>query len=357
MKKIIFFSTIFFLLGVVTTQTFQYFVKADSTPDSGSTSKLRELYDSLVDLGYGVETGEWGIVWNRIKSAAEWTPSGDVTASDVKEGLTFYNDSRELQTGTLSLVGDATADQVISGATFYANDFTIQSGTLALTGDATESDVVSGKTFYSDGFDLLTGTAPTPIDYSLQQYSERDNYAGSFYTGVAPEDYTGEESAWTDHSVDADIVWKDEQAGLYWSADRGVLTSNNFTAISLNTCDYFDENLYPTRAEYPGGDTDCGDVINYCAGLSYGGRTDWYLPTQQELMMAYIDGMYNQAGATLADAAAFTFGTTSGGGLSFWSSSEVSRYPTYAWNVTLYFGDPNIEGKTNPRAVRCVSRD
>ena len=360
MKKTIIISTLTFFLGMLTIQSFNYFLKADTTPDSGSTSRLRELYDSLVTLDHGDESGDWGTIWNRIKSAAEWTPNGDVTADDVKSGITFYSDSRTAETGTLSLVGDANLDEVVSGKTFYADDFTLQTGTLSLVGDATVDDVVSGKTFYGSSFDLLTGTAPAPVDYSLMQYSERDDYAGTYYTGLGPEDYQLEESTWTSPATN---VWKDERTGVYWGPDRGVLTTNNFTAISLNNCDYFDETLYEKRGDYPGVsgseniDADCGNAINYCATLDFGDRTDWYLPSQKELMQAYIDGMYNQAGATPVDAAAFTYGTTGGGGYVFWSSSEASNLPTYAWRMTFFWGQTLGGIKTGTQAVRCVARD
>lgn len=194
------------------------------------------------------------------------------------------------------------------------------------------------------------------VDYSLQQYSERDDFAGSYNGGSLPEDYQLEESEWSDESVGGETVWKDKRTGVYWSPDRGVLTSNNFTAISLNTCDYFNEELYPTRAEYPGEgavDIDCGDAINYCATLDWGGRTDWYLPSQKELIQAYMDGMYNQAGATPEDAAAFTIS----GSMPNWSSSEVSNGSTYAWYVYLFRGSASFPSKTNNYSVRCVARD
>ena len=306
--------------------------QSGDTPDSGVTSYIKQIYQSLVTLTYGSDTagdwGNWGAFWNRIRSAAEWTPAGTATADDVVSGETFYSDSRTPRTGLLSL-----------------------------TGDATEDDVAFGKIFYSNTFTPLTGNAPASIDWTNLQFSARDDYAGTYNGGTAPEDYQGEEAEWTDHSVDTDVVWKDERAGLYWSADRGVLTSNNFTAMSLETCDFFDTGLYATRAAYPGGDADCGDAINYCATLDYGDRTDWYLPSQKELMLAYIDGMYNQAGTTAEEAAAFVYGTTNGGGYPFWSSSEVSSNDRLAWYVNLDRGNPYSNPKARGSAVRCVSRD
>jgi hypothetical protein len=306
--------------------------QSGDTPESGMTSYIKQIYDSLVTLTYGSDAGggwgNWGAMWNRIRSAAEWAPDGTATAGDVVYGKTFYGLTRDPLTGT-----------------------------LALTGDATAADVTLGKTFYSDSLTRLTGTAPAPIDWTNLQFSARDDYAGTYNYGIGPEDYQGEEAEWTDHSVDTDVVWKDERAGLYWSADRGVITSNNFTAMSLETCDFFDTGLYATRAAYPGGDTDCGDAINYCATLDYGDRTDWYLPSQKELMLAYIDGMYNQAGSTAEEAAAFTWGTTDGGGYPYWSSSEVSDLDIYAWYVNLYYGITLNFSKTSGYAVRCVARD
>lgn len=197
------------------------------------------------------------------------------------------------------------------------------------------------------------------VDFSLQQYSARDDYAGEYNWGEPPEDYQGEEAEWTDYSVGADEVWKDERTGLYWSADRGTFTYNNF---DMATCDFFTSE---PRSSYDGSDLACGGTveaphaINYCATLDYGGRTDWYLPSQKELMQAYIDGMYNQAGDTLEEAAAFTWGTTGGdGGYEFWSSSEVSTNLTYAWAVGLG-GGTAYDGliKTDTYAVRCIAQD
>ncbi len=313
-------------------------VSATSTPPiTDQVSILDQIYTRLVTSGFGTESsgdhGNFGVKWNRIASSAYWIPDGDATAEDVVTGKTFYGGNRTEQTGTLSLTGDATVD-----------------------------DVVSGKTFYSDSFTKLTGTAPEPIDFSLMQFNEYDDYEGLATGSIDPtnpiDDYEGDEAIWTNTSTN---VWKDERTGLFWSADVSTLGlglpatySNAFPNQVHTTCPFFSSN---PRASYDGLTASCGNAINVCGTLSYDrdndgeAETDWYLPTQKELMQAYIDGMYNQAGANLEGAATFT--TTN----FFWSSSEVSFYPTNAWGVSLLVGNTNLNAKASTFAVRCVSRD
>lgn len=76
----------------------------DDTPESGATSYIKATYDSIVALSHGSVAagawGDWGSYWNRIRSAAEWVPSGDAEVTDVVEGKLFYKDSRTQATGT-----------------------------------------------------------------------------------------------------------------------------------------------------------------------------------------------------------------------------------------------------------------
>ncbi|MDD3086861.1 MAG: hypothetical protein PHH45_02910, partial [Patescibacteria group bacterium] len=64
------------------------------TPESGATSYIKATYDSIVALSHGSVAagawGDWGSYWNRIRSAAEWVPSGDAEVTDVVEGKLFY---------------------------------------------------------------------------------------------------------------------------------------------------------------------------------------------------------------------------------------------------------------------------
>lgn len=249
------------------------------TPDSGATSTIKTIYDSLTTLTHGSDSpGSWGdlgAMWNRIRSAGEWVPSDSATETDVATGKTFHNTSRTQKTGTASL-------------------------------------------------------AP---DYSTQSLATKDDYYGT---------YKGEETTWTevtgspfsgygDLNIATGKVKKDSLTGLWWSASSTTLPSNSFTLS--------EDGARPTG----------GNAIAFCNALntaSYGGHADWYLPTQKELMQAYIDGIYSQD----ADFATISY---------FWSSTEYSEDPGGAWLVHLPYGSTVVDDKSFEGfyAVRCVRRD
>lgn len=97
-------SIICFGLGIATTVMAE---QSQGTPESGADSRIKETYDDLVTLNYGSDNsgawGDWGGMWNRLKSSAEWTPNGNLNAGEVIEGKTFYNDSRGESVGTLEV--------------------------------------------------------------------------------------------------------------------------------------------------------------------------------------------------------------------------------------------------------------
>ena len=276
--------------------------QSGSTPESGVTSRIRQVYDALVDLAYGDEGsggwGDFGAMWNRIYSACAWTPDGTATSEDVLAGETFYGSSRT----------------------------------------------------------QVTGTAQLAQDFELQALVEWDDYEGPEGSGDAAEDYMGEESTWTNTLPlsGGEEVWKAERSGLYWSHYLEDYT-NVFPNQDHSTCSFFDGSTeaekLAARYEYDGITGACGNAINACGSLELDAdgdgvdETNWYLPSQKELMQAYMDGIFNQAGSV--------FTTTN----SFWSSSEVSYYPTGAWLVFLFNGLTGYNSKTNTYAVRCVARD
>ena len=82
--------------------SYAYGEQSAGTSESGSTSYIKSLYTDLQTSSHGSDsaTPDWGAYWNRIKTAANWVPTGTVTAANVTKGKTFYDSNRTLQTGT-----------------------------------------------------------------------------------------------------------------------------------------------------------------------------------------------------------------------------------------------------------------
>jgi hypothetical protein len=79
------------------------------------------------------------------------------------------------------------------------------------------------------------------------------------------------------------------------------------------------------------------DAAHWCTQMNYGGYSDWYLPSLNELN--YV--LYNNK-AALAGFQSFFY----------WSSTEAAA--DGAWSQTFTNGSQSNNGKTNTNYVRCV---
>ncbi len=315
------------LCGALFFATFTAFAEqiVGITPQSGKDSRIKETYDELKSLGFGSESegswGDWGTYWNRIRSSAKWTPS-TATASET---------------------------EVLPGYTFYAG---------------------SNRT-------LKTGTAVVG-KYDEQKDCRYDDWLAS--AGTANEN-TSEESVWTltaqggspvsvtDNGITVSItsnqVYQDNLTGLYWSDKSNSALDNEFqweigddpvnpsstscNFLSAGTANSYCDNRDPTNQYTEDNDVSAAE---FCLNLQLdadnadgddngatGVETDWYLPTQKQLMQAYIDGSANNI---------------PNAGNNFWSSSEYSSNRHNAWYVTLHNGITYYNSKSTNNSVRCI---
>lgn len=321
--------------------------QSGSSPESGSTSRIKTGYDALVLKGsnYGstnapdwdsAVTYPWGTMWNRIMEAAFWEPDGTAATTDVLSGKTFYagNGDRTIKTGT-------------------ANIF-----------DATNQ----GLQDYSD------------------QHCENNNGESATACAEGDSEYTGEESTWTltatggtaqavtDNSIaialSSNKVYQDSRTGLYWTDkdETGPGLDNEFLYVdgddrsspAGNSCNFNSTgtaNAYCDNQDYFNVYAEDNDVsaADFCLNLQLDGdnadgdsngatgvETDWRLPTQKELMQAYIDGAGNNIPNALYDS---------------WSSTEKFDSQSSAGVGSLIGGDTYFDSKASSYAVRCVRRD
>jgi hypothetical protein len=259
------------LLAVILASGIVLKVRAETYPggtDNGLTSNILSLSNTLTTDGYGSTTNSpnWGSLWNRISTAAQWAPSGNATAAQVKSGQTFYNTSRTQATGTYPAPGycstEAYHDNYGAPVTQTTNctvNITWTTASPAVTGDD-KQDPVTGIT-WSKYIENISGT-PTFVSSS----------------------------------------------GSTWSWDA---SGANNVAVGNKT------------------------AIQLCSGMNGGGV--WRLPSQKELMQAYIDGSY--------------FDLTNPSN-NFWASTQSGS--TNAWLVALSSGPTSTTTLATLLYVRCV---
>lgn len=189
------------------------------------------------------------------------------------------------------------------------------------SGTVTSSDVRAGKTFYNGSRTQQTGTNRTG-------YCPTEAYHDSYGAPVTQTTNCTAQNTWTvpsDGIAGTDKL--DPVSGLIWSQPLWLSGSTpTFSGSSTTTWTWDASGANNVTAG-------TRTAIQLCSDRGNG----WRLPTQKELMQAYIDGSYfnlNQPSSY------------------FWSATEISS--TNAWVVTLGSGNTYNGTKTSTYAVRCV---
>ena len=249
--------------------SYAYGEQSAGTSESGSTSYIKSLYTDLQTSSHGSDsaTPDWGAYWNRFKTAAQWLPTGTVTAANVTKGKTFYDSNRTLQTGTQA-PGNCPTQQ-------YFDSY----------GDpATQT---------TNCTDIVAWTVPSG---SIPGTEKQDPVSGLIWSNALVN------SAGTvTFSTTTTTAWTWDQTGV---ANKAV---GNKNAPAL------------------------------CSGMGNG----WRLPTQKELLQAYVDGA--------------NFNLTQPGN-SYWSVTWVYNgfWGWFAWSVPLNTGIMEVYIVNVIYPVRCV---
>lgn len=322
------------LIILATSFSFSLAEQSGTSAESGTTSYIKTLYNSLVSLSYGSDSagawGNWGAYWNRIRSAGEWVPSSAATASDVRAGKKFYSNSRSQQTGTYPAVSGCSTQAYYAGnasATKANNcglDWVVASP--AVTGDD-KQDPRTGLV-WSQALKNNAGTVQfVTSGSSAWTWDGTTTFTITSASATAGAIYTNNGHNFT---VNATIT---SATSLNTTPDglpsaSGTLTLSSGTGAATITFSAVNTNNYAVGSK---------TASQLCSERGDG----WRLPTQRELMQAYVDGGY------------WNLTTVSSTNL-FWSATEAT-VATSAYYGRLDTGTSTTAAKTAVvEYVRCV---
>ena len=277
-KRLIFILPLALLVSVFIFSQIYQRARAEqsgSSPESGSTSRLKTASDAITALNYGSTAaggwGDWGTMWNRVYSAAQGT----------------FNDAKAL--GLKNGSGTGTANCT---STFGLNCYTQAKG----------------------GVD----------DYNNNQTIPSDSY---YKTWTACN--SGNSYCQTGRSV---AEKQDPNTGLVWSAQ----ISGSSTWFVANNCvaPGGSGSLGATCAS--NGDPGCICVKNTSPKTGCENYDDgsWRLPYQKELMQSYIDGSWSNL--TNPGYNYWSSTTQSGNTQYAWTTSQAGGYTSNPSKTSSY---------------------
>lgn len=308
-----------------------------SIPNSGANSRFKTSYDWLVAKGanYGATdaadwTNDYGTWWNRIMEAAAWEPDGTAAEADVTNGTTFYsgNNNRTIKTGTNNI-----STLLSNQALMDYDDWNCSANNAEATGNC-----AAGDSEYTGEEGTWTLTSNTGTTASVTDNAVTVTIASN---KVYKDNWT--KLYWSDANAGGNII--DNEFVYIDGQDRSNPAGNSCNFNSTGTANAYCDNQDPLTAYTEDNDVSAAD---FCLNLSLDSNgdsvaeTDWRLPSQKELMQAYIDGAANNIPNP---------------GYYFWSSTENYLSQSNAWNVSLATGYTVGNTKSTTYAVRCVRRD
>ena len=318
--------------------------QSGSTPGSNATSRIKTLYTDLTSLTYGSDTDspDWGAYWNRIKTAAKWVPTGTAVEADVATGKTFYNTTRGAKTGTgtvtnLTPAGPCPTQQYYDAYGAPVTETTNCSLTWKANpgGTVTGDDAVAGRGGYDPRTGLtwsnyLKNNAGT-IQFVASGGSSW-NWNGQLrFTVTAANATVG--ATYTNNGQTFTVVTTIAGTTILTTTPTGSPAASGTLTKATGTGD----------ATITFSSANATDLVNAAVGgksasqLCTSQNNGWRLPTEKELLQAYIDG------------ANFNLTQPSNNYWSLTESNSLNAYCVYL--IDGYTINPN---KTSGYNVRCV---
>lgn len=326
--------------------------QSGGTPNSGVTSRIKTIYDALSASSYGSDAaggwGNWGAYWNRIYSAATWVPSDNAALTDVKNGKTFENTSRTQRTGTYPNPTNCSTQQYhdsYGGSVTETTNCSLTWTTAGtpVSGDDDRTDAPNPPTATRGGYDPRTGLTWSQLllnSSGTVVFSHASNSTWNWdgtlkFTVTAATAAVGD--TYTNNGQTFTVAYAIAGATTLYAkpASSGLpAASGNLVRVTGSGTDPIVFSAYTLYGDNVAVGSKTASQL--CSDRGNG----WRLPTEKELMQAYIDGSY--------------FNLTQPSN-AFWSVTESSS--TYAWYVYLNYGTTSGSGgvkSTGYGQVRCV---
>ena len=215
--------------------------------------------------------------------------------------------------------------------------------------------ILHGKCVWSVCLLLLTMLLPfshTALAGPVPDTGQTESYTETFGEDsdylINPPSYTKLDAGGNDLSDSAAqwVMVRDNVSGLIWE----VKTDDGSVHDKDNKYTWYDSNPATNggNAGTPGDGTDTEDFIDALNAESFGGYTDWRLPTIKELDLIVNLGTYNPA----IDTAYFPNTVSS----IYWSSSTIAGLTGSAWGIHFIsgYGHVNLSYKSSAYYVRAV---
>ena len=318
--------------------------------DFAPTTTPKSTFPTLIDIYNAIPTI---YATDFLASSTYFGVTGSIA---VKAGDTSVASSSAQGTSLVFTIpvgyysGASSVTVSTSSASFVSTNIKSGINLFGISGNSNVVDTTSGTAvagdLANDKIAFVGGSQITGTMFTNQKNQTRDDWVNS---GGTTGEYTGEEATWVtvtgspfagydsinyagsggDLDLFSGAVKQDTRTGLWWSDISAV------AGVASSTSNVFGAATDGTR---PTG----GNAIGFCDALNtanFAGHNDWYLPTQKQLMQAYIDGSANN----LANP-----------GYSFWSSTEHYNLTAFAWNTYLYLGYTGYSTKVTSYYVRCI---